>query len=67
MTSFCTPSTVKTAVDPLARTTSILFPGCSVLMAKNTETPVNELTWPRMTDEPRWPGVTLRSYQPVRL
>ena len=57
---------MNTAVDPLARTTLITFPGRSVLMEKNTEVPVNESAWPRMTDEPRWPGVTLRSYQPAR-
>src|ERR1039458_5538804 len=29
--------------------------------------PVEESTCPRMTEEPSWPGVTLRSYQPARL
>jgi len=38
------PEAGEADVDPLARTTSIVFPGCSVLMEKNTETPVNEST-----------------------
>src|SRR5216683_4709836 len=66
-TTFCTPSTMNVAVFPLARTTLTISPGLRVLMAKNTDVPWKESTWPRMTEVPLWPGVTPWSYQLVKL